>query len=169
MEKLKFDLFNTDLGWMGIVGSPYGLREIILPQESKDAVLRRVKERDHHVEICDSATFDDLPQRLKGYFGGEKVHFPDKLDFAEASKFQQSVWQIARSIPYGETRSYAWMAAKLGLPKAARAVGQALGRNPLPIIIPCHRVISSNGGLGGFSAGLGMKEYLLHLETTGAR
>ena len=71
---------------------------------------------------------------------------------------------MVRTIPYGETRSYGWVASHLGLPKAARAVGQALGRNPLPIIIPCHRVISSDGGLGGFGGGLGLKESLLRLE-----
>jgi methylated-DNA-[protein]-cysteine S-methyltransferase len=67
-------------------------------------------------------------------------------------------------IPYGETRSYGWVADKLDLPKAARGVGQALARNPLPIVIPCHRVISGNGSLGGFSGGVEIKELLLRLE-----
>jgi methylated-DNA-[protein]-cysteine S-methyltransferase len=162
-------LFDTGLGWMGIVGSLHGLRDVILPRESKEAVLSQVKRRDYSVETCDSCSFGDLPQRLRHYFAGELVHFPDKVDFDRASRFQQSVWQVARSIPYGETRSYGWVAAQMGLPKAARAVGQALGRNPLPIVIPCHRVISSNGGLGGFSAGLEMKRYFLNLEKAGIR
>ncbi|GAI87660.1 unnamed protein product, partial [marine sediment metagenome] len=73
-------------------------------------------------------------------------------------------WEETRLIPYGETRSYAWVAKQVGKPKAARAVGQAMGSNPLPIIIPCHRVITSNGKLGGFGGGLEMKRQLLSLE-----
>jgi len=76
------------------------------------------------------------------------------------------VWQATRLIPYGETRSYLWVAVQIGKPGAARAVGQALGRNPLPVIIPCHRVIASDGGLGGFTGGLVMKRRLLELETS---
>jgi len=79
--------------------------------------------------------------------------------------FQQAVWRAAMAIPYGETRSYSWIAKRIKNPKAGRAVGQALGVNPIPIIIPCHRVIDATGGLGGFSGGLGMKKRLLALET----
>jgi methylated-DNA-[protein]-cysteine S-methyltransferase len=78
------------------------------------------------------------------------------------------VWEITRLIPYGETRSYAWVAEQIGQPRAVRAVGQALGKNPLPIIIPCHRVITSNGKLGGFGGGLEMKKRLLSLEAATA-
>ena len=97
------------------------------------------------------------------------MDFPDKLDLARATRFQQDVWQITRTIPYGETRSYAWVAGQLGLPMAVRAVGQALARNPLPIIIPCHRVVGSHGGLGGFRGGLEMKRHLLNLEVACVR
>jgi methylated-DNA-[protein]-cysteine S-methyltransferase len=110
------------------------------------------------------ALFDDLPHRLSRYLEGEPVDFPDKLDLGEITRFQQNVWQIVRTIPYGETRSYGWVANKLGSPKAARGVGQALARNPMPIVIPCHRVIGSNGSLGGFGGGVGVKEFLLRLE-----
>ncbi len=78
--------------------------------------------------------------------------------------FQRKVWNAVKAIPYGETRSYKWVAKKIGNPKAARAVGQALKRNPLLIIIPCHRVICSDGKLGGFSQGLKKKRELLKLE-----
>jgi methylated-DNA-[protein]-cysteine S-methyltransferase len=77
------------------------------------------------------------------------------------------VWLATQKILHGETRSYGWIAGQLGKPEAARAVGQALGRNPLPIIVPCHRVVSGNGGLGGFTGGLDMKKYLLELEKPG--
>ncbi|MCK4262862.1 MAG: MGMT family protein, partial [Dehalococcoidia bacterium] len=82
-----------------------------------------------------------------------------------ASPFQRSVWDVCQSIPYGETRSYAWVAGKLGLPRAARAVGQALARNPVPIIVPCHRVIGSDGELVGFGGGMDLKRLLLRIES----
>ena len=169
MERLSFALFDTSLGWLGVIGSQHGLKEVILPQESKEAVLGQIKARGYAVETCNPALFGDLLQRLKRYLKGEKVQFPDKLDFGMASGFRKGVWSITCAIPYGETRSYAWVAAQLDMPKAARAVGQALGRNPLPIIVPCHRVLSSDGGLCGFSAGLDMKRRLLSLEHAGIR
>jgi methylated-DNA-[protein]-cysteine S-methyltransferase len=162
-------MVDTCLGWVGVVCSPNGLRKIILPQESREAVLSRVASCGYSSGVCDLDSLGDLPQRLRRYLEGEPVDFPDRLDFAGASHFQQDVWQVAQSIPYGETRSYAWVAAQLGLSKAARAVGQALGRNPLPIVVPCHRVIGSDGGLGGFSAGLEMKRHLLRLENAYTR
>ena len=110
--------------------------------------------------------FDDLMERLRTYFSGHKVAFPDKLDLFRATHFQREVWEITRLIPYGETRSYAWVAEQIKRPKAMRAVGQALARNPLPIIVPCHRVVASDGKLGGFSGGVKMKKCLLSLETS---
>ena len=161
---MRFVLFDTCLGWMGVVGSPGGLRRVILPQESKEAVISQVGGREYPFESRDFASFGDLPQRLKRYLEGEPVNFPDKLDLAGTTRFQQSVWQITRAIPYAETRSYAWVAGQLRLPRAARAVGQALGRNPVPIVVPCHRVIGSDGSPVGFGAGVEMKQRLLRLE-----
>ncbi len=109
-------------------------------------------------------SFEDLKRRLRVYFQGQKVDFADRLDLTEATSFQRKVWAATRLIPYGETRSYSWVANQIGKPGAVRAVGQALGRNPLPIIIPCHRVLGSDGGLCGFGGGLEMKRYLLKLE-----
>ena len=105
-------------------------------------------------------------ERLKTYFSGYKVTFPDKLDLSGATPFQRKVWEITTIIPYGETRSYAWVAEQMGKSGAARAVGQALGTNPLPIIIPCHRVIASDGKLCGFGGGVERKRYLLSLEAS---
>jgi len=105
---------------------------------------------------------------LLRYFSGERVVFDLPLDLRHATVFQRAVWQAARKIPYGETRSYAWIAKRIGKPRAARAVGRALGANPVPVIVPCHRVISSAGTLGGFSSGLGMKKKLLKLEKGGS-
>jgi len=161
---LTFVLFDTCLGWMGMVNSPSGLRMVVLPQKSREAVFCKVTNYSCAAEEQSPALFGDLPHRLRRYLEGEPVDFTDKLDLVEATRFQQNVWQAVRTIPYGETRSYGWVANKLGLPKAARGVGQALARNPLPIVIPCHRVISSNGSLGGFGGGVEIKEFLLRLE-----
>lgn len=102
-------------------------------------------------------------QQLTEYFAGERRTFELPLD-PQGSAFQQEVWLGLREIPYGETLSYGALAAKLGKPKAARAVGLANGRNPLSIVVPCHRVIGASGKLTGFAGGLGAKETLLKLE-----
>ncbi|MBM3119035.1 MAG: methylated-DNA--[protein]-cysteine S-methyltransferase [Chloroflexi bacterium] len=162
--ELTFALFDTCLGWMGLVGSPGGLRNVILPQKSKETALAQVISCDCDIENHDLASFGDLPDRLRRYLEGAPEDFTDKLDLNGATCFQERVLRVTRAIPYGETRSYRWVASKLGLPRAARAVGQALAKNPLPIVVPCHRVIASNGSLGGFSGGLEIKEYLLRLE-----
>lgn len=98
------------------------------------------------------------------YLEGKLTRFSAKLDLRSSTPFSRKVWKITSKIPYGSVRSYAWVAEKLGNPNAARAVGGALARNPVPIFIPCHRVLDSHGGLAGFGGGLAMKEWLLTLE-----
>ena len=161
-EELSYITFNTDMGWVGILSSAKGLLGTTLPQRSAQEACQL---------LGDSVSraiwsFDDLMERLKVYFSGHRITFPDKLDLSRATHFQREVWKITRLIPYGETRSYAWVAEQVKKPGAARAVGQALGKNPLPIIVPCHRVIASDGKLGGFSGGVEMKRYLLSLEAS---
>jgi methylated-DNA-[protein]-cysteine S-methyltransferase len=166
--KLRYALVETRVGWMGILGSTIGLRHIVLPQVSPRAVLSAFGER--LLEAApDIAPFGDLPQRLTGYFYGEIVAFPDHLDSADATPFQRDVWQMTRSIPYGQTRSYTWVAQQIGIPRGARAVGRALAKNPLPIVVPCHRVIGAGGELGGFRYGLEMKRRLLQMEAARIR
>jgi O-6-methylguanine DNA methyltransferase len=103
---------------------------------------------------------------LQQYFSGKKLRFTCGLDFAAATEFQKKVWKAARQIAYGQVRTYGWLAEKIGCPEGSRAVGAALGKNPFPLIIPCHRVIRQGGGLGGFSAteGIALKKKLLQLE-----
>ncbi len=161
--KQSYVLFPTRLGWMGLLGSPAGLRALILPQSSPQAVLSNLGK--HLSGAADDPTsFGDLPERLRHYLNGQLMTFPDRLDLAEATSFQKAVWGVVQGIPYGETRSYAWCALQIGRPGAARAVGRAVGRNPLPLIIPCHRVIASSGELSGFSAGPELKQILLEIE-----
>jgi methylated-DNA-[protein]-cysteine S-methyltransferase len=162
-QQLKYITFNTDMGWIGILSSAKGLLGTTLPQPSIDEVRQLLDDNVSHA-IWSPHLFKDLMERLKVYFSGHRTTFPDKLDLSRATHFQREVWEITRLIPYGETRSYAWVAEQVKKPGAARAVGQALGKNPLPIIVPCHRVIASDGKLGGFSGGVEMKRYLLSLE-----
>ncbi len=102
-------------------------------------------------------------QELREYFEGRRRTFTVKLDL-EGTEFQRKAWQAMRKIPFGETISYGDQARKVGKPKAYRAVGSANGKNPIPIIVPCHRVLASDGSLGGYSLGLSMKRRLLALE-----
>lgn len=111
----------------------------------------------------DDAPFRDVVEQLEGYFGGERTEFDVPLA-AQGTVFQQQVWGALRTIPYGETRSYRDIATAVGSPKAVRAVGLANGRNPISIIVPCHRVVGANGSLTGYGGGLRNKQLLLDLE-----
>jgi O-6-methylguanine DNA methyltransferase len=157
-------VFATKLGWMGIIGSEAGLSRVILPKSSVEGVSDLIWEKSASLN---PSFFGDLPSRLKRYFDGEPVTFADKLDLSQSSSFQKVVGEKVKAIPYGETRSYKWIAQEIGKPKANRAIGQALARNPLPIIIPCHRVIGAQGDLVGFKEGLKIKQYLLQMEKGG--
>ena len=101
---------------------------------------------------------------LREYARGQPVVFRVPLDLSGGTVFQQKVWRALCRIPRGQTRSYAWVARQIGRPRATRAVGAACGANPVPVIVPCHRVIASDGSLGGFSAGLPLKIRLLKFE-----
>ena len=161
--ELRYITFETTTGWVGILGSRRGLVRTTLPQSSAEEARRLLGEPVRYAEPTDHG-FDSLIACFRSYFEGNKIDFPERLDPGDATPFQLRVWEIARLIPYGATRSYRWLAERLGNPKAARAVGGALAQNPLPIIIPCHRVVGKNGDLGGFSAGIEVKRRLLELE-----
>lgn len=111
----------------------------------------------------DPAAFDDLAEELRRYFAGELRAFRTRLDLC-GSPFQLRVWKALRDVPWGQVRSYAEIARAIGSPGAARAVGGANGRNPVAILVPCHRIVAADGGIGGYSAGLGRKRRLLKLE-----
>ncbi|WP_258093663.1 methylated-DNA--[protein]-cysteine S-methyltransferase [Salipiger pentaromativorans] len=109
------------------------------------------------------APFAEVRRQLDGYFSGSLRHFDLPLKLS-GTAFQNRVWTLLAEIPFGETRSYGEQARALGAPKASRAVGAANGNNPLPIILPCHRVVGANGALTGFGGGLPVKQYLLRHE-----
>ena len=103
-------------------------------------------------------------EELAEYLGGLRSYFTVPVDISVAGPFQRSVLETALAIPFGEVRTYRWIAEKIGAARAVRAVGTALGRNPVPVIVPCHRVLRTDGGLGGYAFGLDMKRHLLSLE-----
>ncbi len=161
---LRFACFNTQWGWIAVIGSLAGLCRTTLPAPDErsaiEAITRGVTARRAEND------FIEIRRALMDYFRGERVEFssPVDLELEGCTGFQQDVWQATARISYGQLRSYGWIASEIGRPRAARAVGQALGANRLPIIIPCHRVIRSDGSLGGFSGGLHWKEELIKLE-----
>jgi O-6-methylguanine DNA methyltransferase len=162
---MDWNVVNTDMGWVVFVGSERGLVRVSLPYSSTQESLESLGSIIEEARFCCNR-FGDLCKRLRAYLSGYRISFTDEIDFSDVTHFQKKVWQATKSIPYGETRSYGWLANRIGQPGAGRAVGQALARNRLPIIIPCHRVVSNDSKLGGFSGGLNMKKRLLHLETT---
>jgi methylated-DNA-[protein]-cysteine S-methyltransferase len=162
-EKLQYSVFLTRFGWVGVLGSEHGLRRSTLPQTFSEEALHQLGP-DVAEAAPGEAFLGDLSQRLRDYFAGERVIFPDALDLPAAPHFFYDVWTVARSIPYGERRTYKWLAEQAGRPHAFRAAGQAMARNPLPIIVPCHRVIASDGSLCGFGGGLPLKLQLIELE-----
>jgi methylated-DNA-[protein]-cysteine S-methyltransferase len=162
-NKLYCTVFKTKRGWIGILASKIGLRMVTLPQHTRPQAINSLGKQANQA-ILSPELFIELTEKFQHYYSREKTTFTDNLDFSEATLFQKVVWEATRLIPYGETRSYGWVANQIGKPQAARAVGQALGKNPFLIIIPCHRVISGDGGLGGFGGGLEMKQVLLELE-----
>lgn len=114
-------------------------------------------------EFAPSALTNEAATQLQEYLAGKRRIFEVPLELL-GTAFQESVWRELMRIPYGQTQSYGQLAAALGNPGAGRAVGQALNANPIPIFVPCHRVISSNGGMGGYRGGLKTKAFLLELE-----
>ena len=105
-----------------------------------------------------------IKKELKEYFENGLEEFSQKIGFTKGTEFEKKVWLTLKDIPYAETRTYKWLAEKIEKPTATRAVGQALSRNPLPIILPCHRIIESDGTIGGYSSGVDIKRRLLEIE-----
>ena len=114
-------------------------------------------------KVCETPLLQETEEQLNEYFAGARREFDLPLA-AKGTPFQQAVWAQLHKIPYGEVRTYGQLAAALGKPKASRAVGSACHRNPLCIVVPCHRVIGADGSLTGYAEGLEIKEYLLELE-----
>ena len=149
-----FALFDTALGRCGIAWTERGIVAVQLPEGSDEATRARLlRRRPSAREGSPSAERARAIERMTALLGGERVDLADvALDMADVAPFHQRVYEQTRAIPAGATSTYGEIAARIGDPGNARAVGEALGRNPFPIIVPCHRVLAASGKLGGFSA-----------------
>lgn len=160
-------LFETGLGVGGVVASDEGLVEVFPPfgGEEKGAMLAQIAAR-YPSASQESPLTRRAAALLARYFAGEPVAFDLPIDWRGFTPFRRAVYQAVRAIPSGEVRSYSEVAAEVGQPRGARGIGGAMARNPLPIIIPCHRVVGKSGGLTGYSApgGIGSKLWLLKME-----
>jgi methylated-DNA-[protein]-cysteine S-methyltransferase len=156
---------ETSMGTFEAIITDRGLARLTLPGESSDGSQNWLKRWMPHadVELGGEASLHELAGQINAYLLGELQNFSLTLDL-RGTLFQSKVWEALRKIPYGETRSYADIAATIGQPQAVRAVGRANGLNPVPIIVPCHRVVGSDGRLVGYAGGLEMKQMLLDLE-----
>lgn len=153
---------DSPVGKLKLVAGDKGLTAILWENDSP----RRVRLGKAVVHDCHPVLVETEKQ-LGEYFAGKRKAFSVSLDM-RGTRFQKSVWEALIAIPFGETRSYGQLAQQLGNPRASRAVGAANGRNPVSIIVPCHRVIGSSGELTGFAGGLDTKARLLELERCGS-
>jgi O-6-methylguanine DNA methyltransferase len=172
--KLKghhISIFKARLGWMGVSATPRGVREVVVPRRQRDQVEKLLVIPDL-VQLAYSVPVMKVIEghlvqakaQLIAYCDGRRRIFDLPLDLDQGTEFQRKVWQETMKIPYGNTSTYLKLAVQLGDRSVARAVGKALGANPLPLIIPCHRIIASDGSLGGYSGGIQVKRALLKLE-----
>lgn len=166
MESFYF-IYDSPLGELSVAIGPRGVTDLLIRADLK-TFLERVRSRSGAAPAFDPARFTLLGSELDRYFRGELVAFSAKLDLS-GSPFEQRVWQAILDIPRGQTRSYAWVAQRAGSPGGARAAGGATGRNPVPIICPCHRVVKADGSIGGYTGGLDIKKRLLLIEGAGFR
>ena len=157
MSVVYYTTFESPVGPLLLAGDSNALQRVSF-ESSKHSALTQAEWKQNR------AAFAEVIRQLQAYFRGELKVFDVPLAM-EGTDFQLRVWNALRAIPYGETISYAQLAERIGNPKAVRAVGLANGSNPIPIIVPCHRVIGSDGSLTGFGGGLPIKKILIELES----
>ncbi len=148
------------IGKIWIAANSRGLVRISIGGNLKE-FLKELPDNDGWKE--DEHRFDSIIKQISAFAQGKSLRFKTTLDLY-GTPFQKKVWRAIAKIPWGETRSYAWLARHAGNPKAVRAAAAACGANPVPLIIPCHRVIASDGTIGGFTGGIDLKKKLLELE-----
>ncbi len=159
---IYFTNIKTQIGNLGLVRDDDSLLRVYLPNENISKNILQMKYPNENI-IENKSGFDEVVNQLTEYIDGKRKHFTIKTRMNISPFYKKALAEVVK-VPYGKTASYSQIAQKLNNPKAARAVGSANARNPLPIIIPCHRIIANNGKLGGYGGGLKMKEYLLKFE-----
>lgn len=152
--------FKTPWGWVTVTASEKGVTSLDLFSSDRAGCELQVGEDDAASIVLEAQA------QLLAYLHGTRREFSLPVDWSAGTSFQRKVWKAISRIPYGRVRSYQWVAMRVGGKEYARAVGMALGANPVPIVVPCHRIIAHDGSLGGFSCGLPVKRRLLKLEGT---
>ena len=160
-------VFCTPWGWMGVSETTKGIDAVVLPKASRQAVLSELQAASAALlDAQVSSRLREARAQLTDYLAGTRHSFDLSLDLSRGTSFQQKVWGTLLCVSYGRLRSYQWLAVRVGGSQYARAVGNAVGANPMPIVIPCHRIVAQDASLGGFSGGLPTKRKLLALEGT---
>jgi methylated-DNA-[protein]-cysteine S-methyltransferase len=155
---------DSPLGELTVFVTPRGLLRVAYDSEGGEAVLAEVAERVSPRILRAPARTDEARRQLDGYFASNRRRFDLPIDWSLVHGFARGVLRATAELPFGQTSTYGRMARAAGSPRAARAAGNALGSNPIPIVVPCHRVLHADGTLGGYSGGLDRKRILLALE-----
>lgn len=163
-DTIHYSCLDSPFGPVFAAKTINGVCLVSLSKISESKFQSLLRKRFRKDAIRDDRKLKKVIHELYGYFNGRRVNFKSTLDLSIGTEFQRKVWEKVSEIPYGELRSYKWIANEIGNPGAVRAVGNAVGENPVPPIIPCHRVIRSDGNLGGYSSGIALKKWLLRLE-----
>ena len=164
MKKIYWTSFSSKIGTIYVASSDRGVCKISIPAQGKKEFLNWIQVHCNGLEVAEVASRNkQVIDELNRYFDRKLVKFHSRLD-PIGTDFQRQVWTQLRKIRYGTTITYKELAKRVGIPGAFQTVGRANGANPLPIVIPCHRVIGSNDSLVGYGAGIKTKEFLLRLE-----
>jgi methylated-DNA-[protein]-cysteine S-methyltransferase len=155
---------DTPIGPVSVAGGPDGIFRVMLGRHPERALERFREEFGEPGPGEGEEWTKDCLGQIAEYFAGTRRTFRVRLDRRAGTRFQRAVWTAMGRVPYGRTLSYGEIAGRIGKPGAARAVGQACGANPVPLVVPCHRVVAAGGGLGGFGSGLDVKRWLLDFE-----
>ena len=161
---VSYTTIDSPFGPLLAAGTERGLVRLAFPEESEDSVLERLAARISPRIMRAPARFDEVARELDEYFVGRRRAFETDLDWSLIGPFGKRVLGVTAAIPYGSVLSYIEVATEAGSPRGSRAAGNALGSNPIPIVIPCHRVLRTGGALGGYGGGLERKRWLLELE-----
>ncbi len=163
-DKIHYSCFDSPFGLVFVAKTIKGVCLVNFSKISEAVFLSILKTRFQKGATRDDNKLKRIRNELFDYFNGHRVNFKALLDLSIGTKFQRKVWDKVSEIPYGEIRTYKWVAKSIGNVHAVRAVGNAVGKNPVPPIVPCHRVVRSDGCLGGYSSGISLKKKLLKLE-----
>lgn len=160
---MRYAVFKTHLGWAALVATEKGIVRLYLPRAGRKELIHYLL-AEYPGARPDGQGLKKAIGQVQYFLARRRQSLKLQLDCRGLPSFHKRVYAVLAKIPYGQTRTYAWVAKSCGRPRAARAVGNALARNPFPLIVPCHRVIRSDGKLGGFAAGTEVKSALLNLE-----